>query len=157
MLTNAERHKLASEAELRVRWEIINAQLTEEQSRLEKVSIVGPISEAWIKMAYGGIRLIVIFVGLGGEHLKRPRVHSPPGHLLAGTLRFWFPDKVFQRLFAETIIAMREDHASALAAGEKWRAKWLTTLLNLILAFTVVHFCYHTIVSKVLSVFKLGS
>lgn len=85
---------------------------------------------------------------------SKPKVHLPPGHRSGKVLRFLFPKKAFERIFAQVITDMREEHAEALEEGSDIKATWITVRGNVDLWLTSLFYIFSTFGKKLQGVWK---
>ena len=85
----------------------------------------------------------------------QPKIVSPPGSLARRILAFVFPKKTFELIFAQAIADMREEHATALADEDDYKAKWIVVRDHIGLGMTVVAFLAAGVGKKVAGIWKM--
>ena len=56
---------------------------------------------------------------------QRKRLHRPPGASLLRLSEFIYSRKKYETVLRPTIVDMREEYFEALAAGRKWKSRWV--------------------------------
>jgi hypothetical protein len=59
--------------------------------------------------------------------VSKPVIEPAPGGWLERISRFTFSTKIFAHVYEPMIADMRHEYIEALAAGEKWHARWIHT------------------------------
>lgn len=105
------------------------------------------LSKTWL-WAMGGLGSGIS--GFTFARLKygwRPRVLTkPPGYRLGRILSFVLTKKTYENLVVQVILDERDEHAEALAEGQKWKARFITCRLwVLVLVSLMAAACASTI------------
>jgi len=82
---------------------------------------------------------------------------APPGSFAKRVLSFIFSKKAFDKIFAQAINDMREEHAEALANGEVGKARWIVVRDHLWLGLTVAAYLSASVVKRVVGIWNILS
>lgn len=73
----------------------------------------------------GACMLLLIFVVGGFERDTEPRITGAPSNKLIKLVLFVYSAKTIERIFDPIYADFCEEYFAALAAGEKWHARWI--------------------------------
>lgn len=86
---------------------------------------------------------------------SRTLIVRAPGTASVSILRFLFSKKSFDAVFAQVIADMREEHAEALFAGERLKARWVIIRGHVALGLTVAAYVTVNIGKKIKGIWQI--
>ena len=84
----------------------------------------------------------------------RNNIDQPPGSLVLKVTEFLCSKKVYERVFQQNIISMREEYFDALAEGREEKAKWIKIRGYLWMIWTVALQIFEFVVSGPVKIIK---
>lgn len=124
-------------------------QMTEE----ERSNCSMPYAISCIIITYINFSLVFVeikFLDVLRRLNSTPQISRPPGFFILHIAEFIFTKSIYERIFLQSVLDMRQEYFESLAEGRAWKGRWIVARNYLALGWAVMLLIGFGVTSKII-------